>query len=146
MKEVQQIIDKNREFMVIPDGIVVIGKDCKIIVFNEAAARITGYDEEEIISHDYRILFMNSKDHMKYIFDSLTDNRTFTNLSIDITDSSGNNKNVLASVTPVIKAAPTGRRARPPKARRVKRVTSGWNCRYWRMSVWSACPMPENQA
>ena len=103
MKEVQQIIDKNREFMVIPDGIVVIGKDCKIIVFNEAAARITGYDEEEIISHDYRILFMNSKDHMKYIFDSLTDNRTFTNLSIDITDSSGNNKNVLASVTPVIK-------------------------------------------
>ena len=32
MKDVQKIIDKNKEAMIIPDGISVIGKDFKIIV------------------------------------------------------------------------------------------------------------------
>ena len=43
MADVQQIIDKNKETLIIPDGIAVIGKDQNIIVFNEAASRITGY-------------------------------------------------------------------------------------------------------
>lgn len=103
MEDVQLFIDKNKESIVIPDGIAVIGKDCKIIVFNEAASRITGYDEDDIITHDCRILFVNNQDEMKYIFNALSENRTFTNLSINITDKNGNVKNVLASITPIIK-------------------------------------------
>ena len=45
MKEVTSLIDQNKEAMVIPDGIVVIGRDLNVIVFNDAASRITGFSE-----------------------------------------------------------------------------------------------------
>ena len=103
MIEVQQIIDKNKEAVIIPDGIAVIGKDLKIIVFNEAASRISGYGEEEIIESDCKLLFREYIDDLKYISQSLDSNRVFTNLTINITDKKGNVKNVLASITPITK-------------------------------------------
>ncbi len=103
MKEVQQIIDKNKEAVVIPDGIAVIGKDLKVIVFNEAASRISGYDEDDIIGIDCNLLFRKCADDMKYILESLSSNRVFTNLAINVTDKKGIVKNVLASISPIIK-------------------------------------------
>ena len=101
MADVQQIIDKNKETLIIPDGIAVISKDMHIIVFNEAASRITGYSEDEIIGSTYDLLFKKNIDEHKYILESLVENLAFSNLSINITDSKGNIKNVLASITPI---------------------------------------------
>ncbi len=101
MNEVQQIIDKNKEAVIIPDGIAVIGKDLKVIVFNEAASRISGYEEDEIIGINCELMFRQCPDDMKYIIESLNENRTFTNLAVNITDKRGNVKNVLASITPI---------------------------------------------
>ncbi|MEJ5351351.1 MAG: sigma 54-interacting transcriptional regulator [Melioribacteraceae bacterium] len=101
MKEAQQIIDKNKEAVIIPDGIAVIGKDLKVIVFNEAASRITGYEEEEIIGKECEILFKQKQSELNYIYESLNEERAFTNLSLNITVKNGTNKNVLASITPI---------------------------------------------
>lgn len=101
MVDVQKIIDRNKESLVIPDGIVVIGKDEKIIVFNEAASRITGFTEEDAIGNNFEFLFTKSHTEKKYIIECLQKNLAFSNLSINITDSKGNLKNVLASITPI---------------------------------------------
>ncbi|MGD8781204.1 MAG: sigma 54-interacting transcriptional regulator [Ignavibacteria bacterium] len=103
MKEVKSIIDQNKEVMVIPDGIVVIGKDSNIIVFNEAASRITGFHEDEVISQDCKILFKNCEEEIKFVFDSLDENRSFSNLAINIAHKTGQVKNVLASISPIRK-------------------------------------------
>lgn len=103
MTEVLSIINKNKEVFIIPDGIVVINKDMKIIVFNEAASRITGFEDEEIVEQDCARLFKNSEKEMKYISESLQKDRTFTNLSVNITDKHGNIKNVLTSLIPIRK-------------------------------------------
>mgnify|MGYP002073663254 FL=1 len=101
MADVQQIIDKNKETLIIPDGITVIGKDEKIIVFNEAASRITGFSEEDAIGNNFEFFFTKNSDDKKFILESLQKNLAFSNLSINITDSKGNLKNVLASITPI---------------------------------------------
>lgn len=101
MADVQKIIDKNKETLIIPDGITVIGKDHRIIVFNEAASRITGYSENETIGNTFDFLFNKDSDGCKYITDSLEKNLAFSNISINITDIKGNVKNVLASITPI---------------------------------------------
>ena len=101
MADVQQIIDKNKETLIIPDGIIVIGKDKNIIVFNEAASRISGYSEEDAVTNNFEFLFKKNFDDRKYIIESLEDNLSFNNLSFNITDSKGNVKNVLASITPI---------------------------------------------
>ncbi|PIQ08745.1 MAG: Fis family transcriptional regulator [Ignavibacteriales bacterium CG18_big_fil_WC_8_21_14_2_50_31_20] len=101
MTDVQNIIDRNKETLIIPDGIVVISKDEKIIVFNAAASRITGYSEEEVIGSKFDFIFAKKNSERKYIIESLKDNIVFSNLSINITDNKGNIINVLASVTPI---------------------------------------------
>lgn len=103
MKEVQQIFDKNKEAVIIPDGIAVIGRDLKIIVFNEAASRISGYAEDEIIGADASLLFGGSAGDINFIIESLENNRVFTNLSINIIDKKRIVKNVLVSITPITK-------------------------------------------
>ena len=104
MKEVISIIDRNRENMVIPDGIVVIGRDHTVIVFNEAASRITGYGEDEIVGKRFDILFRNSAHDMEHVSNSLANNLALSNLSINITARDGEVKNVLASITPIAKS------------------------------------------
>ncbi|MEW6005237.1 MAG: sigma 54-interacting transcriptional regulator [Stygiobacter sp.] len=101
MSEVLDIIDINKETLIIPDGIVVIGRDKNIIVFNEAAYRITGLSEDEVIGENFEILFQKNIDEKKFIIDALEKNLSFSNLSINITDIKGQIKNVLSSVTPI---------------------------------------------
>ncbi|MBZ0181435.1 MAG: sigma 54-interacting transcriptional regulator [Melioribacteraceae bacterium] len=101
MKEVQQIIDKNKVAAIIPDGIVVIGKDLKIIVFNEAASRISGYKNNDIVGQDSKILFSNNSEDFDYILETLNNNKAFTNLPIKITNNKSTVKSVLASITPI---------------------------------------------
>ncbi len=95
-------IEKDEEAFIIPDGIAVIGKDLKIIVFNEAASRISGFNEDEIIGADLKIIFRNCPEDISYIYEAFNNN-FFTNLSINITEKDGNVKNVLASITPIKK-------------------------------------------
>ena len=101
MPDVQQIIDKNKESLIIPDGIAVIAKDKNILVFNEAASRITGYDEDEVIGKPFEFLFSKRPEDQKFIHQSLDENLAFSNISMNITDGKGNVKNVLASITPI---------------------------------------------
>jgi len=101
MPDVQQIIDKNKESLIIPDGIAVIAKDRNILVFNEAASRITSYDEEEVIGKSFEFLFAKRPEDQKFIYQSLDENLAFNNISMNITDGKGNVKNVLASITPI---------------------------------------------
>ncbi len=97
------LIDMNKEVLIIPDGIVVVSKDQKIIVFNEAASRITGFVEDGVIGKDFRVLFSEINNDAKLILESIEENRTYSNLSINITDSKNRVKNVLASITPIQK-------------------------------------------
>ena len=103
MKEVQNIIDQNREVLIIPDGIAVITADMKIIVFNEAASRITGFSEEDILSLHCNLLFKNHENEIKYFQESVEKNRSYSNISVTLTDKDGKDKNVLASINPVHK-------------------------------------------
>ena len=57
MSEVKNIIKQNKEAMIVPDGIIVISMEEKIIVFNEAASRITGFTEDDIINKNFAELF-----------------------------------------------------------------------------------------
>lgn len=101
MKEVISIINSNREKMVSPDGIAVISQDGSIIVFNEAACRITGYEEEGIVGSHFEILFRKSPRESEHVSASLRKNIALPNLSLNITCRSGPEKNVLASITPI---------------------------------------------
>lgn len=101
MKESEEALYKNKELLVIPDGIAVIGKDQRIIVFNEAASRISGFSENDAIGKNPEILFRNCKEEFIYLKKSFKENRAFSNLGISITDKKGNKKNVLASFTPI---------------------------------------------
>jgi len=96
------LIDIGKEKFVIPDGIVVIGKECEVIVFNEAASRITGFSEDDIMNKHINKILPDNKS-VDYIIESFSSSRTFTNLPLDIRTSHGKTKNVLASITPIIK-------------------------------------------
>ncbi len=103
MKDVQSIIDRQKENLIIPDGIVVIGKDLNIIVFNEAASRITGFSEDETIGKQCSLLFKDSSEELKYISETISENRVYSNLPFKIKMKNGNLIDVLASITPVLK-------------------------------------------
>lgn len=96
-------IDIGKEKFIIPDGIAVIGRDCEIIVFNEAASRITGFSEDELINEHIKKILPDKKS-ADYISESLKSSRTFTNLPLDIKTKQEKTKNVLASITPIIKS------------------------------------------
>ncbi len=89
--------------LILPDGISVIGKDLNVIIFNEAASRITEYPEDEIVGSQIEILFKNRFEEINFIKKSLLKNITYTNLPLKITDRNGNLKSVLASITPIQK-------------------------------------------
>ncbi|HEX2984670.1 MAG TPA: sigma 54-interacting transcriptional regulator, partial [Ignavibacteriales bacterium] len=104
MKSLQTILDKNKEFMIIPDGIIVFNCEGQIIAINEAAERITGYSEEEAISKDYHEIFSAESmkiDHMRDVIDK---GSAYSNLPIDIICSNDKKLNVLSSLTPITKS------------------------------------------
>ncbi|MBU2492369.1 MAG: sigma 54-interacting transcriptional regulator [Bacteroidetes bacterium] len=84
-----------------PDGIIAINKEQKIIVFNEAAGRITGFHNKDILSRDINFLFQNSDEKKSYLLRSLLTGEIFSNISLTITCE--NNKDLLttASITPL---------------------------------------------
>jgi len=101
MKDVQYIINKNKEAVITPDGIAVIDHNLEIIVFNEAASRISGFAADDIVGKKYSELFNNSPDDVNYISGALNENRVYTNLSINITMQGGLKKNIMASIIPI---------------------------------------------
>ncbi len=101
--DVKKVIDRGKEVLIIPDGIAVIGKECNIIVFNEAASRITGYTEDDVVGENCKILFEQGSDGMNFLKESLRDNRAFTNLAFNIMTKKESAKNVLASITPIVR-------------------------------------------
>lgn len=104
MEQTDDISARNKEAAIIPDGTVVIGKDLKIIVFNEAASRITGFTENEAVDSQCSLLFRSTKDEIKFIKESVSEKRTFSNQPINITCKSNKVINVLSSITPVMKS------------------------------------------
>ncbi len=104
MKDVQSIIDQQKEALVTPDGIVVIGKDLNIIVFNEAASRITGFSEDMILGRKCSILFKKNGEESKFISVVISEKRVYPNLPFKIKDKNGNLIDVLASITPILKS------------------------------------------
>jgi PAS fold. len=82
MKDVQQIIKKNKEAVVNPDGIAVIEKGGTIIVFNEAAQRITGFGERDVINKSVEMLFKDCPEGIKYLETSFLEGIPLTNRGI----------------------------------------------------------------
>ncbi|MFC1785018.1 sigma 54-interacting transcriptional regulator [Candidatus Neomarinimicrobiota bacterium] len=87
--------------MAAPDAIIVISKDRKIIAFNDAAERITGYKFRDIINTDFKILFRNSEKDEKYILSSIKENDSHVNITLNITTDNSSTLDVLATLTPV---------------------------------------------
>lgn len=84
-----------------PDAIIVISQNRKIITFNEAAERITGYKIKDVINTDFQMLFRNSVQDIKYILSSLEKNKSHVNITLNLTTSHYTVINVLASITPI---------------------------------------------
>jgi len=84
-----------------PDAIIVISKDHKIIAFNDAAERITGYKSRDVINSDFQLLFRNSEKDINYIYSSIDDNDSHINITLEITAADYSVIRVLASLTPV---------------------------------------------
>lgn len=101
--DVKKVIDRGKQVLIIPDGIAVIGKDCNIVVFNEAASRITGFSEDDVVGENCKILFEKNSDGINFLKESLSDNRAFTNLAFNIKTKKESEKNVLASITPIVR-------------------------------------------
>lgn len=84
-----------------PDAVIVISKDRKIIAFNDAAERITGYKLRDILNTDFQVLFRNSEKDIDYIYSSINDNSPYVNITLDITTADSTIVSVMASLTPV---------------------------------------------
>ena len=67
-----------------PDGVIIIDHSGKIIAFNEAARRITGYKEADVSLKDYPILFKNSESDQSYIDKALNKGKSYSNLTLTI--------------------------------------------------------------
>ena len=95
-------ISNNKFVLAAPDAIIVIGHNRKIITFNEAAERITGYKTNDIIDTDFQILFRNSNQDIKYILSSLDENKSHVNITLNLTTSQYTVISVMAIITPII--------------------------------------------
>lgn len=84
------------------DGIVAINKDYKIIVFNDAAIRITGFNENELLNNSSNTLFNPSIDSNLLVSKGLLTGEIFSNISLIINCKNGQELSVLASITPLI--------------------------------------------
>jgi PAS domain S-box-containing protein len=104
MKDLQRIIDQQKEVAAIPDGIAVIGTDKNIIVFNEAASRITGFTEDETIGKRCSLLFSEISEESKFIDETISRKRVYSNLPFKLKEKNGSIIDVLASITPIMKS------------------------------------------
>lgn len=98
----EKIITQGNDAFIMADGIVVINPSFQIVVFNEAAARITGYTEDNIIGRNFSLLFHDDYPGDKYIRRSFTEAVTYTNLSYSVRQKNGLRREVIVSFIPVI--------------------------------------------
>ena len=103
MKDIKTILSRNREILVIPDGICVIGSDYSIVAFNEAGERITGYNASSVVGEPISLLFPDQASGKNIFGEALQGGETYTNLWVNIVCADASVKNVLASITPVWK-------------------------------------------
>lgn len=97
-------VKTNNYDIAVPDGISVISREGKIIAFNDAASRITGYKEKDVILKNYKLLFQQSAEYAKYINNALTKGETFSNFTLNISCPDNRILSVLASIYPIQKA------------------------------------------
>jgi PAS domain S-box-containing protein len=100
MKKVLSKI-KNKIDFALPDGMMVINRDKKIIAFSEAAQRLTGIPEEEVLSKEFRVLLGKSKNACKLIENSLITGKSFSNISLDIISAPAKDQYFIASLNPI---------------------------------------------
>jgi len=84
-----------------PDGVIIIDHDGKIIAFNEAAQRITGYEEEDVSLKNYPVLFKKSGSDQAYIDKALNKGKSYSNLTLTISGRRNQALKVYASITPI---------------------------------------------
>ena len=102
MQETKSPEKEINERIIAPDGIIALNGDKNIIVFNEAACRITGFQEQEVLSKNIKILLSEFKDDQSYISQSLKSGEIFTNISLTINCANDKKLQVTASITPVV--------------------------------------------
>ena len=83
------------------DGIIVVNKDYKIIVFNDAAGKITGFKNEDVILKNINILFNNSDDINPIFAQSLISEDIFSNIALTIYSADKKEIPITASITPI---------------------------------------------
>lgn len=83
------------------DGIIVVNKDYKIIVFNDAAGKITGFKNEDVILKNINILFNNSDDINPIFSQSLISEDIFSNIALTIYSVDKKEIPITASITPI---------------------------------------------
>lgn len=84
------------------DGVIAINKEQKVIVFDDAACRITGFGSNEVISKDISFLFPKENEREVYIISSLSTGEFFSNISLTITCTDNKELLITASITPLI--------------------------------------------
>jgi PAS domain S-box-containing protein len=84
-----------------PDGVIIIDNNRKIIAFNEAARRITGYKEDEVSLKNYNFLFKQSESYKHYIDQALNEGKSYSNLTVKITCSNNQTLSMFTSITPI---------------------------------------------
>jgi sigma-54 dependent transcriptional regulator, acetoin dehydrogenase operon transcriptional activator AcoR len=92
-------IDRNDIFS--PDGVIIIDHSGKIIAFNEAARRITGYNEVDVSLKNYSFLFERTESDKQYIDQALTEAKSYSNLNLSLTCRNNHTLNVFSSITPI---------------------------------------------
>ena len=92
-------IDKNDIYS--PDGVIIIDHSSKIIAFNEAARRITGYNEVDVSLKNYSFLFERTESDKQYIDQALTEGKSYSNLNLSLTCRNNHTLNVFSSITPI---------------------------------------------
>jgi PAS domain S-box-containing protein len=84
------------------DGVIAINKEQKVIVFDAAACRITGFGSDETLSKDISFLFPKENEREVYIISSLSTGELFSNISLTITCTDDRELLITASITPLI--------------------------------------------
>lgn len=94
-------MDKKENIMEIPapDGIIAVNRELSIIVFNEAASRITGFKTNEVIDYKLDFLFSDSEERETYILQCLATGEMFSNISLTINCADNKALSVTASIT-----------------------------------------------
>ena len=97
-------IQIDQDDLFFPDGVVIIDKNKRIVAFNEAASRISGYNEQEVSLQNYDYLFKSSTSEKQFIEQALLKGKYFSNITLNITRCDQKTVNVFASITPIKKS------------------------------------------